>query len=473
MKLTASDLLKVRHERAIGFERISKKGITGVSTDSRSVHKGDLFVALRGETFDGHDFLEGVVKAGVSSLMVEQTWFGLKGNWLTTSGIPALVVNDTAKAFGELARVYRRKFKIPVLAVGGSNGKTTTKEMIAAVLKSKFLVLSTEGNLNNHIGVPQTLFRLEKKYKAAVVEIGTNHPGEVAYLCEILEPTHGLITNIGHEHLEFFRDLNGVARAEGELFAWLAKQRGTNAVAFVNVDDHRLARQARPAKKKMTYGFRASGVGVRGTILRFDRHACAEASFKPKRKQSFTVKLGVPGEHNAMNALAASAVGLAFKVPPAKIQKALASFRAVSKRMQVFDIKGVTVINDTYNANPDSVLAALRTLGSTETKGKRVAVLADMLELGMSSEEAHRKVGQAASTSGVEYLLTYGTLARQIHDAAAVKFKAHYDQKNVLAEYLAELLSTGDVVLVKGSRGMKMEDVVTFLQERFQPRQSV
>ena len=471
MKLTASDLLQVRHERILSIERIPKSGITGVSTDSRSVKKGDLFVALRGEKFDGHDFLESVVKVGVSALCVGQTWFSLKGGWLAGSTVPTVVVKDTIRAFGELARVYRRKFNIPVLAVGGSNGKTTTKEMIASILRTKYPVLSTEGNLNNHIGVPQTMFRLEKKHKAAVVEVGTNHAGEIAYLCEVLEPTHGLLTNIGHEHLEFFHDLNGVAKAEGELFAWLskhAKQGGTSAVAFVNADDRRLAKQASRVKKKITYGFRTSGVAVKGNILGFDRHGNGEVEGKPKGGKAFLVKLNVPGEHNAMNALAASAVGIAFKVPVSKIQKALAAFKAISKRMQVLHIAGVTVINDTYNANPDSVLAALWTLGTMKTSGKRIAVLGDMFELGSHSEEAHRSIGQAAGKAGVEYLLTHGANARLIHDAAAVSFKAHYDQKNILSEYLCELLSAGDVVLVKGSRSMKMEDIVTFLQERFQ-----
>lgn len=466
MNLTRSDLLKVRHVRVIKIERLKK--ITSVSINSRAIKAGDLFVALRGERFDGHDFIENAVEAEPGALIVEYAWFELKGHWLTTRDIPVLVVNNTTFALGELARVYRRKFKIPILAVGGSNGKTTTKEMIASVLRSKFPVLSTEGNLNNHIGVPQTLFRLEKKHKAAVVEIGTNHFGEIEHLCNILEPTHGLITNIGHEHLEFFGNLNGVAKAEGELFFWLGKHGAKKALGIVNVDDTRLLKQASRLKKKLTYGFRAKGTDVKGKILRFNQHACAELEVKARGRQPFVVKLGLPGQHNAENALAASAIGLLFKVRLAKIQKILASFKAVRKRMQVLRIRGVTVLNDTYNANPDSMLAALHILSSLETKGKRIAVLADMLELGTGTEKAHQLIGKAVGKAGVEYLLTYGPLAQHIHDAAAVKFKSHYDQKNILAEYLSELLATGDVVLIKGSRGMMMEDVVTFLQERFQ-----
>ncbi len=466
MNLTRKDLLQVRHVRAVNVDRLRE--IAAVSTDSRTIKPGDLFVALRGERFDGHEYVEKVVDAGPGALIVEYAWFELKGHWLAAREIPVLVVNNTTFALGELARVHRRKFRIPILAVGGSNGKTTTKEMIATVLRSKFPVLSTEGNLNNHVGVPHTLFRLEKKHKAAVVEVGTNHFGEVEYLCNILEPTHGLITNVGHEHLEFFGNLNGVAKAEGELFAWLGKRVGKNGAGIVNADDKRVIKQSRRLNKKFTYGLCAKRVDVKGMVLRFNRHACTELEVKPRGVKPFVVKIGVPGQHNAANALAASAVGLLFKVPPAKIQKALASFKPINKRMQVFQIERVTVLNDTYNANPDSMLAGLQTLGSLETKGKRIAVLADMLELGVGAENAHRLIGKAAGKAGVEYLLTYGQLARHIHDAATVKFKMHYDQKNMLAEYLSELLTAGDVVLVKGSRGMKMEDVITLLQERFQ-----
>lgn len=466
MRLTKKDLVQIRYARAIGLEHL--KTMTSVSTDSRTIKTGDLFIALRGERFDAHDFLEDVIEAKPGALIVEYPWFELKGHWLRGQNIPTLVVHNTTVALGELARVYRRKFRIPVLAVAGSNGKTTTKEMIAQVLREKFPVLSTEGTLNNHVGVPQTLFRLEKRHKAAVVEIGTNHFGEIEYLCNILEPTHGLITNIGREHLEFFGNVAGVAKAEGELFAWLAAYRGRKAVGIVNADDRYLKTQSARLKRTFTYGFTAKDVDVKGKVVGHNHLMCAEVEMKPKGKKPFAVQLRIPGEHHAQNTLAAAAVGLLFKVPQAKIQGALERFSGVSKRMQTLQFNGVTVINDTYNANPDSVVAALKTVGAMKTAGKRIAVLADMLELGAWAEKAHRSVGNEVGKAGIDYLLTYGPLARHIHDAATVKFKSHYDQKNVLAEYLIELVSAGDVVLVKGSRRMKMEDVVTFLQERFQ-----
>ncbi len=466
MKLTRKDLLQVRHVRTVGFEHL--ESITGVSTDSRTIRPGDLFLALRGERYDGHDFIENVLQVQPGALVVEDAWFELKGHWLVTRRIPTLVVNNTTVALGELARVYRRKFRIPILAVAGSNGKTTTKEMIASVLRGKYAVLSTEGNLNNHVGVPQTMFRLEKTHRVAVVELGTNHFGEIEYLCNILEPTHGLITNIGREHLEFFGDLAGVAKAEGELFAWLAAHRGKQGVGVVNADEPLLAKYSAMLKTRFTYGFTARRAQVKGTLVGYDHRGCAEIEVRPRGKRPFSVKLQIPGEHHAQNALAAAAVGVLFRVPSAAIRRALEQCTGVPKRMQVLQLNGVTVINDTYNANPDSVLAALKTLGAMRTAGKRIAVLADMLELGVGAEDAHRRIGEEVGKAGIDYLLTFGPLAQQIFDAAAVKFKSHYDQKNVLAEYLIELLSAGDVVLVKGSRGMKMDDVVTFLQERFQ-----
>ncbi len=398
-------------------------------------------------------------------MVIGRAWTTLNEALMLSLPVPRLVVEDPVKALGELARLHRRKFDIPVIAVGGSNGKTTSKDMIKAVLETKNSVLATEGNLNNHLGVPLTLFRLEKKHKVAVVEVGTNHPGEISYLCDILLPTHGLLTNIGAEHLEFFRTLNGVAKAEGELFDWLKTYRSKSGKVFINADDRFIARRTRSIRNAVMFGFNAPRATVRGLNLTLSERA--EPRFQVKSgARSFMVELSIPGRHSAMNALAAAAVGLTFRVPPAGIRRALHAFKPAGKRMEVVEMRGITILNDTYNSNPDSVRASLQTLGSMKTSGKRIAVLADMLELGPDSALMHRHAAQEAAKNGVEYLLTYGSLSKETHDASNAKFKAHYEQKNMLAEYLTELLSNGDVVLVKGSRGMKMEDVVTFLRER-------
>jgi UDP-N-acetylmuramoyl-tripeptide--D-alanyl-D-alanine ligase len=475
MRLTKKEILSIAHVQALGFDGLKNFACSGVSTDSRSLQAGDLFVAIRGETYDGHNFITEAVDSGARAIIADSKWAEANSILLSSLHIPRLIVENAVHAFGQLARLHRRRFKIPVLAIGGSNGKTTTKEMISAVLQTKYRVLSTKENLNNHIGVPQTLFRLGRKHRVAVIEIGTNHFGEIEYLCSILQPTHALITNVGREHLQFFGTLAGVAKAEAELFRWLQKHRASRAVAFFNADDHRLAKQANGLKRTIGFGF-TTNAAVKAKLLSLSEHACPRLEIKPKGGKPFKVEMSVPGEHNAQNALAAAAVGLFFKVPPTNIQGALAAFTGAKERMQVVKLNGMMLLNDTYNANPDSVLAAFNTLKAMKTNGKKIAVLADMLELGNASDEEHRRIGRAARKHGIEYLLTYGAQARHIHDAAETKFKAHYDQKNVLAEYLAELVTEGDVVLIKGSRGMKMEDVATFLigrveQQVTSPRQ--
>ncbi|MBI3578329.1 MAG: UDP-N-acetylmuramoyl-tripeptide--D-alanyl-D-alanine ligase, partial [Ignavibacteriales bacterium] len=272
---------------------------------------------------------------------------------------------------------------------------------------------------------------------------------------------------IGREHLEFFKSLDGVAKAEGEVFEWLRTHRTTMGVGFINNDDERIVKQAKKLRKTVSYEFGSKGAIVKGKLLAIDEYACARVEVKPKGKRPFELTLAVPGEHNGLNALAAATVGLAMNVPAPKIQKALGSFTGASKRMQLLKLDGITVLNDTYNANPDSTLAALNTLRTASAGGKKIAVLADMLELGKDAIREHQRIGKAAGRLGVQYLLTYGPLAKHAHEAAKVPYKFHYEQKNVLAEYLSELIGKGDVVLVKGSRGMKMEEIVAFLSERF------
>jgi UDP-N-acetylmuramoyl-tripeptide--D-alanyl-D-alanine ligase len=460
VKLTVRDLQHVPHTQFLNAGALSGMTMRGVSTDSRTTAPGDLFIALRGEHFDGHAFLRGAFARGAVAAVVDSAYD--PGRDVSE---PMLVVDDTTNALNALARRYRDKHKAAVLVVGGSNGKTTTKDMIARVLETRYRVLRTEGNFNNHVGVPRTLFRLTPRHEVAVIEIGTNHPGEIARLCATAGPTHGLLTNIGSEHLEFFGSLEGVAREEGEMFAALRATRG--ATGIVNANDHRVSAAARGLKKSVTYGFAARSADVRGRRLTLDVAGHAQFEFStPRSPRWHTLRLQVPGAHTAVNALAAIAAGYAFSVPAAQMQQALESFHAPGKRMEVANLDGVTVLNDSYNANPDSMRAALQTLASMRGAGKRIAVLGDMKELGNHADEAHTAIGREAAALGLDYLLTYGTLARRIHDAAYGPGSIHYDQKNILAEFLAELVSPGDIVLVKGSRSMEMEDIVIFLEER-------
>jgi len=470
MKLTKSDIVAIPHSKAIGFDGIKNLKVTGVSIDSRTMKAGELFFAVRGDQFDGHNFISKAIESGAAGIVVERRWAEVNASMMVSINIPRLIVENTIQALGRLANIYRRKFDIPVIAIGGSNGKTTTKEMIRSVLGTKYRVLCTEGNLNNHIGVPQTLFRLEKKHDVAVVEIGTNHPGEIDYLCSVLEPTHGLLTNIGREHLEFFGSLEGVAKSEGELFVWLAKHHG---LIFVNADDKYLVRLSRKNRKAVSFGFAARGASIKGKIESFNAHAQALMLVKSRGKKAFEITVGVSGEHNAKNALAAVTVGIKMNVPLADIQKSLALFQSASKRMQLHRIDQLLMLNDTYNANPDSMLAALATLQSMQATGKKIAVLADMLELGEQSEELHRQIGKNTARYGVDVLLTFGPLSKSIHDAAVVETKAHFDNKTALTEYLIRMFADGDIVLVKGSRGMKMEEVILSLSEQLSSKAGI
>jgi UDP-N-acetylmuramoyl-tripeptide--D-alanyl-D-alanine ligase len=453
MNLTIEDVLGTPHIASRRVAGIAGRKFTGVSTDSRNVRRGELFVALRGDTFDGNRFVAEAFRRGAAAAVVD-TPAGLRA----AGRNPVVAVKDSTKALGAVARAYRAKFPIPVVAVAGSNGKTTTKEMIAKVLGKKFNVLSTEGNLNNHIGVPATLFRLRPSHGIAIVEVGTNHFGEVRRLAKTTLPTHGLITNVGREHLQFFRTVAGVAKAEGELFDHLAASGGT---AFVNADDARVAALAAKNPTTVPYGFRGRGRTVRGTDLRIGEKGAAEFTVRGRNAKPFGVRLSVPGRHTAANALAAAAVGIAFGVPPKSIAVALREFRPVGKRMETLEVNGVTVLNDTYNANPDSMLSALETLALFRGRGRRIAVLGDMLELGRASRREHELVGAAAGKHGFTDLLAFGPLAK--HYVKAARAGKHYADKRRLA---ADLLSTarpGDVVLVKGSRGMRMEEIVSAL----------
>lgn len=462
MSIPVADLEAAGVDRAANLDRLRLRTFRGISTDSRTVGKGELFVALRGDQFDGNTFVAQAFARGAACAVVDD-----RADTSPFAGEPHVVVKDTTATLGRLANIYRRRFAIPVLAVGGSNGKTTTKEMIASVLGTTYAVLSTAGNLNNHIGVPQTIFRLRKRHEVAVVEVGTNHFGEIEYLCRILEPTHAVITNVGHEHLEFFKNLDGVAKAEAELFAGMQ----ASGTAFVNIDDPYIARFPVRAKKKVSYGFAVAGrAAVRGLRPEVDHRGCPRFAVKPRREKEFPVELSTPGKHGMMNALAAAAIGVTFGVPAAKIRSSLGAFAAVGKRMEVVRAGGVTILNDTYNANPDSVIAALETLEAMACKGKKIVILGDMRELGDTARREHERVGERIRTLGLSNVLTFGPEAKAINSRLESDVNFHYDQKNVLSEYAAELVARGDVVLVKGSRGMKMEDVVTFLRERLKRR---
>ena len=425
---------------------------TGVSTDSRMVGCGDLFVALKGEKFDGHEFVAVAKKKGAVAAMVCQG--SETGN--QESGIPLILVKDTRLGLGQLAAYWRGRFTVPLVAVTGSNGKTTVKEMIASILRqtagSADRVLATEGNLNNDIGVPQMLLRLRAQHAYAVIEMGMNHAGEIAYLTGLARPSVALITNAGTAHLEGLGSVEAVARAKGEVFEGLDQM----GVAIINADDPYAPLWRKLAGSRRVVYF---GLGAGATVS-----ACYQLNLL-NSTMTLTlpdgveeVELQVPGEHNVRNALAAAAATAAMGIGKETIALGLSRFSGVKGRMQKKrGLHEAMVIDDSYNANPESVRAALAVLAAVP--GKKILVLGDMGELGGNAVVLHERIGEEARLAGVDRLFAVGELSA--HTVA--KFGAGARHFERIEELLAEVrtqLAADVTVLVKGSRFMQMERVV-------------
>ena len=441
------------------------------STDSRTIKSGEAFIALSGENFDGHNFLPGVAERGAAVAIVSRAWFDKEDR--SAIGVPLVVVDDPLKAYGEIATNHRKTFDYPVVAIAGSNGKTTTKELVSDVLASTYSVLRTEGNLNNLIGVPATILRMTANHTAAVIEIGTNAPGEIEQLAEILQPTHGVITNVGREHLELLKTIEGVAEEEAALFRFLEASGG---VPFVNMSDEQIARVSSGISRKVTYG-QGSGVDVEGKAGALDSRGVTKLRIVDHRSAGspIDVQMKAPGLHTAMNALAAAAIGLTVGVTRENVRKALESYEPQTghgyARLAVMTAaNGATVINDTYNANPDSMLAGLDTLAAMAPAegGRRIAVLGEMRELGASSKSEHSDIGKKiASMPELAFAFFHGNEMEHAHNATRdgrPTAKSHFvaDKKTLIAD-LSALIQPNDIILVKGSRGMKMEEVVEAL----------
>jgi len=438
--------------------------IAAVSTDSRMVRSGDLFVALRGDRFDGHRFVADALASGAVAVMVEAGWAREHAGALP-SGAVVLPVDDTLVALQNLSRWYRNRFEIPVVAVTGSNGKTTTKEMTAAALGHESVVWKTSGNYNNHIGVPLTLFGIESAHDFAVIEMGMNHPGEIARLAVLVRPRVGVVTNVAAAHLESMRDLDGVARAKAELIAALP----SDGTAVLNADDARVLAMAEGCSSDvLLYGISedadiaADGIEHTGSIVRFSLRRTAVI------RESVDVELHAPGRHNVHNALAAIAAAISLGVSARSAAAGLREFRPTPMRMEIIETGGVTVINDAYNANPASMVAALETLVEMAGARPTVAALGDMLEVGEGSLNEHRAVGARAAELGIDRLYLYGSHVKALGDGAiaAGMSPEHvriHDDKGILARDLMSGLERDAILLVKGSRGMRMEEVVESL----------
>ena len=423
--------------------------LMAVSTDSRAIAAGDLFIALRGERFDAHEFVPQVAAAGVAGAIVAaDACAGLKD-----CGLPLIAVPDTRLALGRLAAAWRARHALPLIAVTGSNGKTTTKDMIACILQAAFgdAVLATQGNLNNDIGLPLTLLKLRAHHQAAIVEMGMNHPGEIGYLTRIARPTVALVTNAQRAHLEGMGSLEAVAREKGSIYDGL----GSDGVAVVNADDPQagLWRSMNAGRRVVSFGLDAAA-DVHGTVR---LHGLENELQFTTPEGAGAADLALPGLHNARNALAAIAATFAAGVPLAAIDRGIRAFKGVKGRLQRrAGLNGAVVLDDTYNANPDSMRAGIDVLAATI--GRKVLVLGDMGEIGEAAGQYHDEIGGYAKSAGVDVLFALGDAsaiaARNFGDGAR-----HFRKIEELIEALRPELTAGTTVLVKGSRFMRMERV--------------
>ena len=451
--LTTDDILKATGGVLICGGDLRFDNIT---TDSRKARDGMLFVPIAGERFDGHEFINAAFELGAQAAITHRDTEPVLGKTL-------IRVDDTFMALGDIAKYYKKKYNVPTVAVTGSVGKTTTKDMLASVMAQKFNTLKTQGNFNNEIGLPLTVFGLEKEHEAAVLEMGQSHFGEIHHLADIARPDVAVITNIGMSHIENLGSQEGIFRAKMEITDFF----GTANTLIINGDDKFLNTVSDKEYKVIKYGIENENCDVRAYDVTDKGVNGVEFSVDIGNKP-YRVLINVPGVHNVYNALAAICVGNAFDVEPDKIISGIENFELTKMRMAVEKFGDVTVINDCYNASPDSVRASLKVLASAYAK-RRIAILGDILEMGDFAKDAHTALGAAVSESGAEILVTVGENAKYIADGLADKSRPeviHFDKTRTASEYVYNMVQNGDVVLVKASRGMKFEMIVEMIEKR-------
>ena len=459
-KLTIHEVLKAVNGELLNYiHDIHDKKITGISIDSRTVSEGQLFIPIRGEHFDGHDFIEQSIFNGAIAYLTEK-----KDIIYPDTNI--ILVENTIEALQNLASYYRSKFNIPFIAVTGSSGKTTTKDMIASVLGEKLNVLKTQGNFNNEIGLPLTVFQLESTHRIAVIEIGMNHTGEIRRLVNIVKPDIAIITNIGLTHIEHLGSQDNIFKAKREILETLTRDQ----TALLNGDDPFLSTIDNELFKTVFLGIHGNKLDGKA----FDIHSKKMGiDFKYKdlknlEEEDYSLKL--PGVHNVYNSMFAIYIGKHFGLSKEEIQSGLNHFKPSKMRMDIIHHGGLTIINDAYNANPDSMKAALEVLKNSGNN-RKIAILGDMLEMGEWLKTAHLEIGKYVKQLNIDLLIAIGQAAQYYVEGSIEhgmeKNQALYVKNNKEAiDLLKSILNKGDIILIKGSRGMKLEEIVSFLQER-------
>lgn len=428
---------------------IQQLQFTGISTDTRTVKRGDLFIPLVGENFDGHDFIDKAIQNGAVGIIFSRKEMCIPEH------ITAIAVTDTLLALQDLARFHRQRFTIPIVAITGSNGKTTTKDMAAAVLSNQFRVLKTNANYNNEIGLPLTLLQLTKQHEVAVVEMGMRGRGQIRQLANIALPTVGIITNVGETHLELLGSIKNIAAAKAELLDVIPE----DGLSILNGDDVYIQEMAKQAKCKiLLFGLEQGNIKAENIQMSTQsiHFVCRFAN------NEFPVEIPTTGRHNVYNGLAAIALGIELGMTGESICSGLKTFNASPMRLHVEKLGDYLVVNDAYNASPMSMSAAIETLVEV-AEGRKVAVLGDMLELGSIAVAAHEKMGERLAQNHVDIVVTVGELAANIAKRASIcgidKVVACSDHEEA-QDVLNKLLEPGDTILIKGSRGMKMENII-------------
>lgn len=434
--------------------------VFGVSTDSRKILPGSVFIALSGENFDGHTFAGAALEKGAAGVIAAQP-LSIK----LPDNAFVIQVEDTLQALQDIARYHRLRYAIPVIAVTGSNGKTTTKDMIAAVLAQKYVTLKTEANFNNEIGLPLTLLSLREEHQVAVVEMGMRGLGEIKELAKIAVPNMAVVTNVGETHMELLGSKENIALAKAELVEFL----GEKGIAFLNGDDRLVKRMAERCKGEVVYYSTDSPAAVQATDIRLVAGDKTIVTVKAGEKQ-FPVTIPVPGRHNAINAMAAIAVALSLGMTESEIQQGLLNFVPSAMRLDIrLTHQGYKLLNDVYNASPLSMRSAVDTLNDIAA-GRKIAVLGDMLELGDISTGAHLQVGKYVAEQGIDALFTLGEQGKYMAEGARQAarkpdYVVSFTTIEPLMEKLSAFVKAGDTILVKGSRGMRMERVSKGLEE--------
>ena len=455
--MKVKDIIKVTDGKLLSGNPDTDIDPAKFSTDSRAIKNGEFFIALKGANFDGNEFVGDVLKRGAIGAIVtrEQEHKSTRAQEHKSTGAGKIIiqVRDTTKALQDIAAHHRKQFNIPVVCITGSNGKTTVKDMARHLLSTHFNVLSNEGTKNNHIGVPQTLLKLNLKHQICVLELGTNHKGEIALLAGIARPTVAVFTNIGPSHLEFLGSLKGVFEAKKEMLQDLDREHG---LVILNGDDEFLSKIK--GKNIVRYGFDKSN------------DLAAEVRSSGSGKIHFTVnnemgfELNLLGNHNVNNALAAIAIALNFGLSYRMIRKAFLAYKPTHMRLEPDRIRGIDILNDSYNSNPGSMMRALEAVKLYPAKSKWI-VSGDMLELGRESKYFHKMIGECIAKSGFEGLVTFGELSKQTLSQAKAKGMRedrlwHCSTHDEIAGLLKKVVRKGDVVLIKGSRSMRMEKVL-------------